>query len=307
VRVTVGLPTHEVGAGADLVSADAVAELARAAEAAGFYAVFVTEHPFPSDAWLARGGHHALDPLVTLAFAAAATSTLRLHTNLLVPAYRNPFLAAKAIASLDVLSGGRVILGIGAGYLEGEFAALGADFADRNERTDEAIAAMTEAWSGETVVGAGRGWAAEGNTMLPRPVQRPRPPIWIGGNSRRAIRRAVELGDGWSPFPAPTKAATHTRTAGMASLDDLAAGIEYALGHAAVIGRSAPLDIVCMPFGLTMQSPGHAIDGPAVVDEVHELVALGVTHLSVSLPGSNRAEAVQAMERFGAEVLPRLP
>src|SRR5207247_1106309 len=98
----------------------------RAGEAAGLDAVFGTEHPFPGDAWLAHGGHHALDPLVALSFAAAATTRLRLQTNLYIAAYRNPFLSAKAVATLDVLSGGRVILGVGTGHLGPEFVALGA-------------------------------------------------------------------------------------------------------------------------------------------------------------------------------------
>ena len=101
----------------------------------------------PTTGWH-RGGHHALDPLVALSFAAAATSRVRLHTHLLVAPYRNPFLAAKGIATLDVLSGGRTIVGLGAGYLEGEFEALGIPFTERNQRMDEAIAAMRAAWTG---------------------------------------------------------------------------------------------------------------------------------------------------------------
>src|SRR5256884_3273244 len=148
-------------------------EIAAASEAAGFDAVFVTEHPFPGDAWLAHGGHHALDPLVALSFAAAATTRLRLQTNLYIAAYRNPFLSAKAVATLDVLSGGRVILGVGAGYLEPEFAALGVDFEERHELTDEALHAMEAARAGESVALDGRHFTATGNTMLPRPVQSP--------------------------------------------------------------------------------------------------------------------------------------
>jgi alkanesulfonate monooxygenase SsuD/methylene tetrahydromethanopterin reductase-like flavin-dependent oxidoreductase (luciferase family) len=129
------LPVHRVEGGDEFVSGDAIAELSVAAEKAGYDAVSVTDHPFPGDKWLARGGHHALDPFSSLAFAAASTSTLRLHTNLLVLAYRNPWLAAHQVATLDRLSGGRVILGIGAGYLEPEFDAVGAvrDFVDKSK------------------------------------------------------------------------------------------------------------------------------------------------------------------------------
>ncbi len=125
MRLSLGLETSRSDRPEEFVTAEAIAEMAKAAEAAGFDAVFVTDHPFPDDRWLDGGGHHALDPLVALAFAAAATSTIGLHTNLFVLAYRNPFLSAKGIATLDQLSNGRVILGVGAGYLEPEFAALG--------------------------------------------------------------------------------------------------------------------------------------------------------------------------------------
>src|SRR3954469_2717485 len=151
MQVSLGLPVHRVDAPDEFVTGEAVAQVSRAAEAAGFAAVFVTDHPAPPARWVRGGGHVTTDPLVTLAFAAAATSTIRLQTNLYVPAYRHPLLSAKTVASLDVLSGGRVILGVGAGYLEGEFAAVGADFAARNDTLDEAVGVMRAAWTGAPV------------------------------------------------------------------------------------------------------------------------------------------------------------
>src|SRR5579875_3473431 len=136
--LSLGLPTHRVDLGAEFGTAVAVAELAAAAEAAGFAAVFTSDHPAPPVAWMGKGGHHTLDPFVVLSVAAAATSTLRLHTNLFVPAYRHPLIGAKLAASLDAMSGGRLILGVGAGYVAGEFAAVGADFEGRNDRLDDA-------------------------------------------------------------------------------------------------------------------------------------------------------------------------
>jgi probable F420-dependent oxidoreductase len=300
VRASLGLPTHR-GEG-DLASADAIAAFAAAAEASGFDAVFVTDHPFPSDRWLATGGHHALDPFVALSFAAAATEQLRLHLNLLVPAYRNPFVAAKAVASLDALSLGRVIVGVGAGYLEPEFAALGVDYAERNELTDEAIVAMRAGGTGTSVTARGRHWDAGGNTMLPRPAQRPGPPIWIGGNSRRAIRRAVELGDGWMPMPSPAGSERRLHTPPITSHDELAARIGYAREHAAAVGRTAPLEIVFMPGGLDMFSNA-GVDTSRVVDGIAELAHLGVTSLTVSLPGDTRATFLNQLETFGRDVL----
>jgi probable F420-dependent oxidoreductase len=302
VNVSYGLPTHRVDAGADLLSAAAIGELSVAAEDAGFAAVFTTEHPFPGDRWLASGGHHALDPLVALSFAAGATQRIRLHTNLFVAAYRNPFLAAKTIATLDVLSGGRVILGIGAGYVESEFAALGASFAQRNERTDEAILAMRAAWSGQSVTLQGSTFVAEGNTMLPRPLQRPGPPIWIGGNSKRAIRRAVELGDGWSPFPNPPAASGATRTASLVTAGDLAERLAYAREYSASVGRTKPLEVIFIPRGLDMRRSA-GFEPSEVLASCRELAAIGVTWVSVSLPGDTRSEQLAAIARFGETVL----
>ncbi|MCZ6463759.1 MAG: LLM class F420-dependent oxidoreductase [Proteobacteria bacterium] len=289
MRFSVQLPTDRVEYGAEFVSGEAVAECARAAEAAGFDAAFVTDHPVPDDRWLAAGGHHTVDPFVALSFAAAATEGLRLQTNVLVLPYRNPFLVAKAAASLDALSGGRLILGVAAGYLESEFAALGVDFAERNELSDEAIIAIKRAWGEEGVAMRGRHFEAAGNTQLPRPVQKPHPPIWVGGNSRRAIRRAVELADGWLPFPAPRRMAAHIRTASIESLEDLEARIGYAREHAAAVGRSAPLDIGFVPFGFEIRSMG-AVDAAQLHESVASLHALGVTWVAINVPCRSRSE-----------------
>ena len=148
--------------------------------------------PAPAAEWLATGGHHTLEPMVALSFAAAATTTVRVHTNLYVAAYRSPLLAAKSLASLDVLSGGRLVVGLGAGYLEGEFAALGVDFATRNQALDDAIALIKLAWTGEPVHGPGASPDAEEVVVQPRPLQDPHPPLWIGGNSKAAIRRGAD-------------------------------------------------------------------------------------------------------------------
>jgi probable F420-dependent oxidoreductase len=297
VQMSVRLPTHRVDRGDEFLSPGAIGELASAAEAVGFGAVFTTEHPFPGDHWLAHGGHHALDPLVALSFAAAATSKVRLHTNLFILAYRNPFIAAKGIASLDVLSGGRVTIGTGAGYLEPEFTALGVPFANRGERTDEAIRAMKAAWTGESVVWDGEFFQAPGNTMLPVPLQQPHPVLWIGGNSRRAIRRAVELGDGWCPFPNPPGMAKFTRTAVLQTTSDLARELEYAAEYAESIGRTRPLTIVFAPVGLSDVGTVDQDDG-AVIATLEEMARVGVSWVTVGFPGDTRAEQLASIDRF---------
>ena len=299
MNLSVGLPTPGAGTIDEFATGSAIAEMAAAAEAAGFHAVFVTEHPFPDDEWLASGGHHALDPMVALAYAAAATTTIRLQTNLYIPAYRNPFLSAKAVASLDALSGGRVVLGIGTGYLEPEFEALGVAFEERNDLTDEAIVAMKQAWASDGVDFEGRHFSARGHTMLPRPVQQPHPPIWVGGNSKRAIRRAVELGDGWIPLVNPAKAVERRRTPAVETLDDLSERIVYAREHAASVGRASPLGIMFALGGLRFEG--------GLVDLAAHLRDVGVTELyTATRPVGTRAEWLSQVDRMGADLLPEI-
>ncbi|MDT5137749.1 MAG: hypothetical protein QOD58_2011, partial [Mycobacterium sp.] len=143
------LPTQRVQAEAEFVSAAAISDIAQEAQAAGFAAVHLTDHPAPDAKWLDHGGHHALDPFVALSFAAAATSEIRLLTNVYIAAYRNPFLGAKAIQSLQVLSGGRLILGTAAGYLKPEFRSLGIDFDTRGALLDEALDVLAQVLTGE--------------------------------------------------------------------------------------------------------------------------------------------------------------
>src|SRR3954451_1537482 len=147
MRYSVGLPVDHVRYPDEFVTGDAIAEMAAAVEAAGLDAVFVTDHPAPDDRWLAGGGHHAQEPMVALAFAAAATRRVMLHTHVYVAAYRNPFLAAKGVATLQTMSGGRVLLGVAAGYLKPEFAAMGVEFSTRNDLLAETITLMRRAWT----------------------------------------------------------------------------------------------------------------------------------------------------------------
>jgi probable F420-dependent oxidoreductase len=299
MKFSVSLPTDRIDRAGEFVTQTAIAEIARAAEDAGYHACFVTDHPFPPHRWLYGGGHHALDPFVALSFAAAATSRLRLQTHILVLPYRNPFLVAKSVLSLDVLSGGRVILGVAAGYLKGEFAALGADFEARQEASDDAIRAMKLAWAGDDVRFDGRGFKAIGNSMGFRPIQQPHPPVWVGGNSRAAIRRAVELADGWVPFPNTASMAQYTRTPPMETLDDLKARIAIARQHAATIGRREPLDI-CYSFISQGSGP---LDPRAATERIAALREVGVTWLTVGFPAATRAEYIAALQAFSRNVI----
>ena len=282
--------------------ADTIA-LAQLAEALGFDSVWAGEHvvvPSPRAAPSPMEPEDPiLDPLVHLGFVAAATERVLLATGIIILPQRNPLVLAKQAASLDVLSGGRLLLGIGAGYLEPEFEVLGADFANRNDVTDDAIVKMKQAWTGESI---------DGHTMRPTPAQAGGPPIWIGGNSKRAARRAVELGAGWSPFPnGNAKIAARTRTTSIMTPEDLQAMVRYCAEHAEAIGRTEPLDVVFMPVSMTMFA-GHPDWTPdIVVEEVHALAEAGMTAMTVTFEADSRKELADDLARFGDEVLPRLP
>jgi probable F420-dependent oxidoreductase len=308
MKFILGLPTDDVERREEFGTVEAVAEMARAAEGFGYEGVYVTDHPIPPQRFLETGGHHALEPTVVLAVAAAATTRLRLMTNLYIVAYRNPFLAAKAIASLDSLSGGRVILGTGAGYLEPEFRALGADFDARNDRLDAALDLMKQVWTGDAVDAVGPGYEAHGHVALPTPACRPHPPIWIGGNTGRALRRVAEHGDGWIPMPAPRKFAKFVRSAPLETLDDLRAKIETLRELRAAAGREGAVDVMFAPMGLAPY--GHpAFDRSAYIDGLAELATLGVTYsgIAFSHPGSgtleSQAQFLELAEGFAHDVM----
>lgn len=288
-RVSLGLPTDRVERGPELVSGAAVAELSAWYERLGFHALFVTDHPAPDDRWLAAGGHHALDPTGVLSAAAVVTSRIRLHTNVFVLPYRNPFLAAKSLATIDVLSGGRLIVGAAAGYLRPEFDALGADFEDRAARLDEALDLLPRIWSGQSVGDEGSGWRARGATSLPETVQRPHPPIWVGGNSIAAMRRAAAHAQGWCPFPTPM-GVTGLRTAEIADIDALKGRMSTFREVCEEHGRAEPLTVCFVPFSLQkyLEDPGSGL--APMLEEIAELSEMGVDWVALMVPGSSRAE-----------------
>lgn len=183
---------------------ETAARVAAAAEAAGFESVWTGEHVVLPDPQAppspAPPETPMLDPAVALAHLAARTRTLRLATGIVILPQRNPLVLAKELASVDVLSGGRLVFGLGAGYLKAEFDALGAPFHDRGARTSEAIEVVRTLWTQEKPSFRGRFWSFDGVMAKPLPVQRPHPPIVVGGHSPPAFRRAVAQADGWYGF-----------------------------------------------------------------------------------------------------------
>lgn len=143
---------------------------------------------------------HFYDPLVCLSWLAANTSTLELGTTVLILPYRNPLLVARMGANIDQLSGGRFILGVGAGWAKGEFQALGVPFDQRGAMSNEYLAAIKALWTSDLASYNGRFMSFESVNTAPRPVREPHPPIWVGGSSDAAIRRAVRFGNAWHPI-----------------------------------------------------------------------------------------------------------
>jgi probable F420-dependent oxidoreductase len=238
--------------------------------------------------------------MVVLAIAGGATTTLRLQTHVFVLAYRNPFLSAKSVLSLDRMTNGRVILGVASGYLRPEFGALGVEFDERNELTDEAIDTMVAVWTTDGVAIEGRHFRSRGATMAPRPFAQPHPPIWIGGNSKLAIRRAVERGQGWLPFPNPQAASRALKTPKLESVADLQERLDYAHEHARAVGRTEPLDVCCALFS---RSLGRSADVGAQRDELAQLEELGVGWVTVGFAADSRAAWRAQLDGFAADFI----
>ncbi len=183
---------------------DVAARVARAAEAAGFESVWTGEHvvlPDPQVPPSPLPPHSPLlDPAVALAFIAAHTKTIKLGTGIIILPQRNPLVLAKELASVDVVSGGRLIFGLGIGYLKPEFDALGVPFDHKGLRSMEYLQAMQAVWTQEKPAYQGRFVSFRGIQALPRPVQKPYPWVVIGGHTAEAFRRAVEHANGWYGF-----------------------------------------------------------------------------------------------------------
>lgn len=289
--LTIGLFDLNTGA---CSAPETAARVARLAEDAGFDSLWAGEHVVLPDPRVPPSPMEPtdpiLDPIIALTFLAAQTRRVRLGTGIIILPQRNPLVLAKEIASLDVLSGGRFIFGIGVGYLEPEFRALGVPFKDRGPRTDDYLAAMHFIWSGSDylapihAIGSdsapvshqGRFVQFAGVRAYPRPVQQPGPPIVVGGRSPGAYRRAVEQGAGWYGF-----ALSLDRTAeAIASLR--AAGKRWP--RPAFLGD---LEISVTPRG------------PVTLDDAKRYAALGVHRLILRPPSDADAASV---ERFVYEV-----
>jgi probable F420-dependent oxidoreductase len=265
-----------------------LAAVARACDANGFYSVSVCDHvaipreraPTMTTTWY--------DTVATLGWLAGLTEGVRLLSHVYVVAYRHPLQTAKAFATLDALSGGRAILGVGAGHVDGEFAALGVPFAQRGRITDDAVVAIRAALADE--------WGGGDVGQRPRPQQLGGPPIWVGGSSGAALRRAARLGDGWLP-QGPPEGGMATAIATLRRLRE-EAGRE---GRFA-IGGGVNLYVGQPPFDV----PRWTVTGDPdrIAEAVRDLVGLGVNHVAIRIASRSCEEHIDQIAAFGHDVAP---
>jgi probable F420-dependent oxidoreductase len=287
--------------GAGSSHAELIGTMGKALEKAGVAACLTSEHPAPSAEWLRTdpAAHDCLDPLTALAFVAGGTRRLKLFTNILVLPYRNPFLTAKAAATLQILSGNRLLLGVGIGYQREEFEALGVKYEERGVLMDEALETIRLAWAGGEVTKQGRHFNAVGNE--PRPVPSSPPPIWVGGGSEKAIERAARAGDGWAPyFVMPTNDPT-VRKSALVSIDHFAEKLIILRELRERFGRTGPYDLaVAPPFRPQVADRASA---QRYLDEVGQLAEHGVNWIWSPLPAPNLEAYLDFVAWYGEEII----
>jgi probable F420-dependent oxidoreductase len=254
-----------------------------------------------------------LEQLTVLSFLAGQTRTIRLVTSVLIVPHRNPLVAAKALATLDVLSKGRVVVGIGVGWMQEEFEALGLPpFAERGAVTDEYLRIFKELWTSDKPTFKGQYCRFADIDFLPKPLQKPHPPIWVGGESRRAMRRTAQLANGWYPIGANPQFP-------MGTLAQLQAGLQQLSTYVEAAGRHlADLDIIYRTHTYDLRTHGSAAPAgtrPSFVGNPEDLAAdirqygaMGVTHLVIDfMRGQNHLDDVlRHMEAFATQVWPRV-
>jgi probable F420-dependent oxidoreductase len=284
----------------------ATPELIRAtavrAEQLGYDSVWVSDHVVVPHANVVNFGERIFDPLVTLGVLAGATSRVRLGTTVLIVPYRNAVVTAKMVSSLDALSGGRVVFGVGAGWVAAESAALGVPFAERGAMTDEYLLAMRELWTSATPSFAGKYTQFGGLVFEPKPVQKPHPPIWVGGHSTAALRRTAQFGAAWHPI---NRAPDELR-AGRAELARLSA----ARGRATPPAMTLRNDIRILRPGETAPTVvrgGRVLAGEpaALVEQIAELADCGVEHLVLEFLSADGRELDAQLATFAERIRPR--
>ncbi len=285
------------------IDADGLTEMAVKAEQMGFDSVWVTDHIIVPHVIPDRDDlvyrYDMLEPLTFLAHLGAVTSSVSIGTSVIILPYRNPVILAKMIATADVLSRGRVILGAAVGWLEGEFDALNAPFTNRGPLSNEYLSLLKELWTNPTPSFQGQHFQFSDVTFSPMPVQKPHPPIWIGGRSRRGVRRAVEFGDYW-----------HPSQMGPAEVAKFAG---YMRQYSESVGREHPPHLSLRgtlnfaPDATNGQRPPLHGSTEDVISDLQEYTAAGVEHILMEISGDSYADKFRSMKRFITQVKPKVP
>jgi probable F420-dependent oxidoreductase len=276
-----------------------IGKIARTADESGFFYIAVCDHTFIPRRLAKAMSTTWYDTVATLGWLAGITSRVRLMSHVYIASLRHPLRAAKEFSTLDVLSGGRLIIGVGAGHVLEEFELLGPEFSDRGKALDESIDGIVAALVEEFPELPGPRWPASGLGISPRPVQRPRPPIWVGGSSKPALRRAASRGDGWLPQTAKRSELTTQVGELLEFRKELADGAPIAIGALAgtfYVGEPSWE----LPRGTVSGSP------EKIAEDLAEVVGLGVSHLQLRFPSRSVEEMCDQMAAFGEQVGPLL-
>ncbi len=282
----------------DATPAD-ILRVAQTADALLFDWLTIPEHIVMPNEMTEVMGRRFPEGLSAAAFLAGATSRIHVLTYVLVLAYRNPVLLAKQISTVDFMSGGRFTLGTGAGHLEKEFTALGLSFTDRGARTDEYLQAMKELWTSPSPSFKGRFVQFDEIAFEPKPLQKPHPPIFIGGNSRPAMRRAATFGDGWAPW--------------LVTREQLPACLAYIHDQPGLRDHPRPFEVVMPLATFEVEDYSHRQLGEtrqphqrdAIIEEVGRLAEAGTTMVVVNPPRTQSVqEFIDWVTWFAHEVKP---
>ena len=302
----------------EMAGPEQLRNVAQRAEALGYDHVWVSDHiilpkkvdsfyPYAEDGVATfKPNEPYYEPLSALNFIAGCTQRVRLGTHVLIIPYRNPVLTAKILSTLDVLSGGRVILGAGVGWMEEEFQAMGLDtYKDRGAVTDEYLQVYKELWTKEDASFDGKYYQISDTGFEPKPVQKPHPPVWIGGHSGPAVRRAAKYGDGWMPIG--------LRPPAILEPEELAGKIARLRKLTVEAGRAE--DAVALTFSTGVVFNDAAGSSRAwmqgnpdqIASDLRQYQDLGVSNFIVNFQGGTVPELQENMERFSREVITLIP
>ncbi len=271
-----------------------ILKIATSAEELGFKSLWVRDHVVIPDSHQGFGDVF-YDPFITLSYVAAHTRNISLGTSVLILPYRNPIVLAKMISTLDVLSEGRVIVGVGAGWLQKEFEALGVPYSQRDEMTDEYLSILKVLWTQDDPRFRGKYLKFSDIKFLPKPFKTPHPPIWVGGGSNKAIERAVTYGDGWHPVGlTPEELKEKLKYVNKLLKKHNKDNFQISLRRNLEINKDKDL------------SPDDTLRGPVekIISGIKQYKELGVNHLVLHFLSGTSEGVLSTMRTFSKEIRP---